>query len=353
MWCICAQGHSDYRGHVLTDGKFSRFVGTPRWMIIVSVSLVMTLAGALGIVRASNAQLDKVNRIDSVSAVLSPATPGIVNYLLVGSDSRESADPSDPDYATMGSEDKNPGNRSDTTIVVRYDTRSKEVAMMSIPRDLWVRIGDGDRYAKVNSAYQKGPDVLVRTVQRALNIPIHHFVEINFSGFKQIVDAIGGVHICVKHPSRDSFTGFYIGAAKCKLQNGSKALAYARSRHLEEKINGSWRLDGSGDVGRGNRQRAFLSMLAKDAARYLARQPLDTHNVLEAFAAAVSVDQGLELIDIGRKLRPIGEGTAASVTLPVASDMSSGTFVFRLANEAQPVLAYFAGLGPKPDFTDE
>jgi LCP family protein required for cell wall assembly len=353
MWCIYAQGHSDYRGHVLTDGKFSRFAGTPRWMIIVSVSLVMTLAGALGIVRASHAQLDKVNRIDSVSAVLSPATPGIVNYLLVGSDSRASADPSDPDYATVGSEDENPGNRSDTTIVVRYDTKTKEVAMMSIPRDLWVRIGDGDRYAKVNSAYQKGPDVLVRTVQRALNIPIHHYVDINFAGFKQIVDAIGGVHICVPRASRDTFTGFYIGRKACKLQTGAQALGYARSRHLEEKVNGSWRLDGTGDVGRGNRQRAFMSMLAKDAARYMARHPLDTHNVLTAFASAVSIDKGLDLIDIGRKLRPIGEGTAASVTLPVSSDMSSGTFVFRLANEAQPVLAYFAGLGPKPVFADE
>ena len=353
MWCIYVQGLSGYRGDVVTDAKLSRIAGTPRWMIIISVSIVMTLAGALGIVRASNAQLDKVNRIDVVSSVLSPATPGIVNYLIVGSDSRASADPSDPDYETMGSEDENPGNRSDTMIVVRYDTKTKEVAMMSIPRDLWVRIGDGDRYAKVNSAFQKGPDVLVRTLQRALNMPIHHYVDINFAGFKQIVDAIGGVNICVPHATRDKFTGFYIGRKACRLKTGAQALGYARSRHLEEKIDGSWRLDGTGDVGRGNRQRAFMSTLAKDAARYMARHPLDTHNVLTAFASAVSIDRGLDLIDIGQKLRPIGEGTAASVTRPVSSDMSRGTFVFRLANEAQPVLAYFAGLGPKPDFDDK
>jgi LCP family protein required for cell wall assembly len=322
-------------------------------MLIVSVALVMSLAGALGIVRASNAQLDKVSRVASVTAVLSPATDGVENYLLVGSDSRASADPSDPDYATVGSENENPGNRSDTTIVVRYDTETKEVAMMSIPRDLWVRIGDGDRSAKVNSAYQKGPDVLVRTVQRALNIPIHHYVEINFAGFKQIVDAIRGVRICVPRASRDTFTGFYIGRKACKLQTGAQALGYARSRHLEEKVNGSWRLDGTGDVGRGDRQRAFMSMLAKDAALYMSRHPLDTHNVLQAFASAVTVDESLDLIDIGRKLRPIGNGSAASITLPVSSDMSSGTFLFRLANEAQPVLAYFAGLGPKPVITQE
>ena len=317
-------------------------------MIVVCVALVMTLAGALGIVRAANAHLDSVARVPAATPALSPPTDGVENFLLVGSDSRASADPNDPDYATMGSEAANPGMRSDTLILVRYDTKEKSVSMMSIPRDLRVRIGDTSRYGKINSAYQKGADVLIRTVQRALNVPVHHYVEINFAGFKQIVDAIGGVHICVAHASRDKQTGFYIGRKACKLQNGAQALAYARSRHFEEKIDGQWRLEGTGDVGRGNRQRAFISMLAKDVVRYLARHPLNTHTVLESFSSAILVNEGLDLLDLGHKLRPMGDGSAKSYTLPVDSDMSTGSFVFRLANNAPPLLAFFAGLGPAP-----
>jgi LCP family protein required for cell wall assembly len=272
----------------------------------------------------------------------------VENFLLVGSDSRASADPSDKDFATMGTEEANPGMRSDTLILVRYDTKAKQVSMMSIPRDLWVRMSDNDRFAKVNAAYQRGADVLVRTVQRALNVPIHHYIEINFSGFKQIVDAIGGVHVCVPRASRDKATGFHIGRKACKLQSGVEALSYARARHFEEKIDGVWRLEGTGDVGRGTRQRAFMSMLAKDAAKYLAQHPLDAHNVLKSFGAAVSVDERLDLIDLARKLRPIGDGTAVSYALPVSDGWAGSNFVFRLANEAPPLLAYFAGLGPAP-----
>jgi LCP family protein required for cell wall assembly len=272
----------------------------------------------------------------------------VENFLLVGSDSRASADPTDEDFATVGTEEANPGMRSDTLILVRYDTKAKQVSMMSIPRDLWVRMSDNDKFGKVNAAYQRGADVLVRTVQRALNVPIHHYVEVNFSGFKQIVDSIGGVHVCVPRASRDKATGFHIGRKACKLQSGVEALSYARARHLEEKIDGVWRLEGTGDVGRGTRQRAFMSMLAKDAAIYLAQHPLDAHNVLDAFAAAVSVDERLDLIDLARKLRPIGEGTAISYALPVTDGWAGSQFVFRLANEAPPLLAYFAGLGPAP-----
>ena len=348
MWCISDLLPTEYRSHVMTEGKLSRFAGAPRWMIVLCVALVMSLAGALGIVRATRGHLDSVTRVPAATSALSPATDGIENYLLVGSDSRASADPNDADYASMGSEEKNPGMRSDTLILLRYDTNAKSVSMMSIPRDLWVRMSDNDKFSRVNAGYQRGADVLLRTIERALNIPIHHYIEVNFSGFKKIVDAIGGVHLCVPRGSRDKATGFFIGHKGCKLLTGSKALAYARSRHFEEKIDGQWQPEGTGDVGRGTRQRAFISLLAKEAARYIAQNPLDAHNVLDSFAQAVSVDDGLDLIDLARKLRPVGDGSAVSYSLPVTSGWSGSNFVFRLANDAPTVLAYFAGLGPAP-----
>ncbi len=318
-------------------------------MVAASLALVMTLAGALGIVRATNAALDRVPRVSVVNAALSPASDGFENFLLVGSDSRADADATDADFANVGDETATPGMRADTLIVIRVDTRNGKVATMSVPRDLRVAMADTGRFGKVNSAYQRGADVLVRTIQGALNIPVHHYVEMDFGGFKDIVDAVGGVRICVDHPSRDKATGFFIGYRGCRMQNGRQALSYARSRHFEEKVDGRWQVDGTGDVGRGDRQRYFMTVLVKQAIRHLAEHPLATDSVLSSFSSAVSVNDGLDLLDLARKLRPLADGAALSVALPVSSDMISGSFVFTLNDESQPILQYFAGLGPLPE----
>lgn len=326
----------------------TRLNGAPRWLVAVSLMLVMTLAGALGIVRATNSELDKVPRASIVNAALSPVNEDFENILLVGSDSRAGATADDGDFANVGDEAATPGMRADTLIVIRVDKRDGTVATMSIPRDLRVAMADNGRFGKVNAAYQRGADVLVRTVQSALNIPVHHYVELDFAGFKDIVDAVGGVVICVDRASRDKSTGFFIGRKGCKLHDGRMALAYARARHIEEKVDGQWRIDGTGDVGRGDRQRRFISALVKKAVRHLAENPMEANSVLASFASAVAVNDGLELIDLARKLRPLADGAAVSVALPVSSDMISGTFVFSLNDESQPILKYFAGLGPAP-----
>ncbi len=331
------------RSHVTSPAT-----GVPRLVVGALLAVVITMAGAWGIVTATHGELDKVARVGIVNAALSPASEGFENYLLVGSDSRANADPSDPDFANIGTESENPGMRADSLIVIRIDKNDGTVATMSIPRDLRVALADNGKFSKVNSAYQRGADVLIRTVQGALNIPIHHYVEMDFSGFKEIVDAVGGVRICVDYASRDKATGFFLGKRGCKMQNGKQALAYARSRHFEEKIDGVWRIDGTGDVGRGDRQRYFMTVLVKQAIRYLAENPLKTNSVLSAFSSAVAVDDGVNLIDMGRKLRPLADGDPYTVALPVSSDMISGSFVFTLNEESQPVLNYFAGLGPRP-----
>ena len=316
---------------------------------MLATAALVAVSGAFGLVRATNAQLAGVRKVDSVVPALSPSTPGVENYLLVGSDSRAGVDPTDPDYANIGSENTQPGMRSDTLMVMRYDKSNGSVALMSVPRDLWVRLGNGERFDKVNAAYKLGPDVVVRTVQRALNIPIHHYMEVDFQGFKSIVDAIHGVEICVDRASRDRTTGFYIGRRACKIVNGTQALAYARSRHFEQKYKDSgWKMDPTADIGRTERQRKFVNSLIRSAARYVAEHPLQAAEVMRNATAAFSVDSGLKLVDLGRKLRPAADGGAVSWALPVTLDMIQGRSVVRLTNESAPLLAYFAGTGPAP-----
>ncbi|MEY3805512.1 MAG: hypothetical protein RIR69_324 [Actinomycetota bacterium] len=334
---------------VFADRNISRVTGAPRWMWIVAVALVVSLAGALGIVQAANGQLDKIARNVIVAEALSPPSEEVENVLLVGSDSRAGADPNDADYLSTGSEEATPGMRADTLIVARIDRRSGEISLMSIPRDLRVKIGNSERFAKVNATYSEGAQILVRTIQRALNIPIHHYVEINFQGFKAIVDAIGGVNVCVEHPSRDKATGFFIGRAGCKLLDGPDALSYARSRYFEEKIDGNWVMDRTGDTGRGERQRAFITTLAKQAAQYLAENPMQTHRVIDAATSAMTVNSEFDVLKMGQKMRALADSETMSYALPVDSEMVNDVFTFRLARESTSLLAYFAGLGPKPE----
>lgn len=327
----------------------SRIVRAPRWVLIVGAALAVALAGAAGLVRAANARLGAVPRVDEVAPALSPPSPEVVNYLLVGSDSRESADPDDPDYANVGSAETNPGRRSDTLIVLRYGRRDGSVSLLSVPRDLWVRVGSGEKMDRINSAYRHGPATVVTTVVRALNIPVHHYLEIDFRGFKAVVDAIGGVEICVDRASRDLSTGFHIGRRACKVVDGTQALAYARSRHFEQKFGaGDWRMDPSADIGRTERQRKFINSLLRSTLRYLAARPFSVSRVIGEATSAVTVDPGLGLVELGRRLRPVADGGAVSRALPVENDMVDGKSVVRLTSQAPPLLAYFAGTGPAP-----
>ncbi|MFY8158564.1 MAG: LCP family protein, partial [Ilumatobacteraceae bacterium] len=173
---------------------------------VALVALAVSLFGAVGVVRAVNADLNTVKREEIATTALSPPDAEFENYLFVGSDSRVGADPSDADYGNVGDAGDIGGQRSDTLMVLHYVKRTGTVSLMSIPRDLWVAIGNGENEQRINTAYQEGTDVLVRTVQRALNIPIHHYVEIDFQGFKRIVEAVGGVNVCVEYPSRDKHT---------------------------------------------------------------------------------------------------------------------------------------------------
>ncbi len=318
-----------------------------RILFVAACAAVFAVAGAGGLVAATRGSLDEVRRAGDVDAALSPPGDGIVNFLVVGSDSREGIDVSDPDNAAIGSASRIPGQRSDSLIVVRWEEATGDLALMSVPRDLWVRIGDGGQSGRVNAAYREGPAVLVTTVRRALSIPIHHYVEVGFLGFRSIVDGVGGVRICTEHPVRDLKVRLEL-AKGCSVLGGVDALKYVRSRQYERLVEGNWQVDGTGDEGRSTRQRAFVSALVSAAVRHVAEHPMDAGRVMSSFVSAATVDGGLDLLDMVGKLRPMASNGATSYRLPVDPDMTGGAFRFLLSNDARPLLAYFAGTGPAP-----
>jgi LCP family protein required for cell wall assembly len=318
-----------------------------RWVAPVVIAIVVAGFGASGLVRATKAHLAGVNRIPSLAAVLSPPSDVVENYLLVGSDSRANADPSDADYKAIAGTSVS-GQRSDSIMVLRHDKTDGSASILSVPRDLWVKIGDGNKAQRVNTAFSQGPEVLVRTIQRNLNIPVHHYLEVDFVGFKDIVDSIGGVLVCLPGPARDKYSGLYLPRGGCNVLNGQKALAYARSRHFQLKIDGDWKLDGSSDHGRTARQRDFISSLITSAVKHVAKHPLAAGDVLAGFASELSADPELDMADMIKKLRPVADSGAKSYALSTTGDNVGGASVLRLTQESDAVLAYFAGIGPIP-----
>src|SRR4029077_14112799 len=124
------------------------------------------------------------------------------------------------------------GQRSDTIMILHTDTSSGRTLLVSVPRDLWVPIA-GHGSSQINSAFTIGPQTLVDTIQADLNVPIHHYVEVNFDTFRKMVDAIGSVPVLFPAPARDHFSDLNVPTAGCVHLNGAQALSFVRSRDLQ------------------------------------------------------------------------------------------------------------------------
>lgn len=179
-----------------------------------------------------------------------PSAPG-TTWLIVGSDSRDGLTDQQKDDLSTGSSS---GQLTDTIMLL--STAPDGVAtLISIPRDSLVEI-PGYGTNKVNAAYAfGGPQLLVQTVEQATGVRVDGYVEIGFTGFYEVVQAVGGVQMCLESPMRDRRAGIDL-AAGCQTLDGADALGFVRARYS----------DPNGDFGRVERQRAFLSALADQAA---------------------------------------------------------------------------------------
>jgi LCP family protein required for cell wall assembly len=320
--------------------------------VSTAIALLVGTATVLGVGLGlqTSARLDSIRRVEAVSGALQPVGPVVENYLLVGSDSREGADPNDPDFAGIGDAGQTTGRRSDTIMVLRVDRTTGDVALLSLPRDLWVDVAGTGESNRINSAYTRGPEVLVETVQNALGIPINHYVEVDFQGFKSIIDAIGGVEVCFADAARDEHTGLAIPGPGCHVLDGVTGLQYARSRYYEEFRDGDWQIDGTADIGRTKRQQAFVEAMMRTAVDATAANPFRAGALVEAATGALSVDPQLDIVRMARQLRPAATGGVRRFSLPVRGTEIDGKSVLLLEDStALPIIAYFQGGGPAPE----
>lgn len=184
------------------------------------------------------------------------------------------------------------GSRADTIAVARIDPDQNRVSMLSLPRDLWITTGDGAG-GRINSFTEDGG--LVQVVSSLLGIEINHYIEVDFEGFESLINLAGGVTVPFANPVRDTATGFTADAG-CNDLSGADALAYVRSRKLEQldPTTGEWAIDPSSDLGRIARQqdligRIYTTVLAENYST------TDKARLLTEVVDDITVDTGLDL----------------------------------------------------------
>ncbi|MFD7920044.1 LCP family protein [Streptomyces sp. NPDC059740] len=255
---------------------------------------------------------------------------GSMDILVLGSDSRAGSN------AKYGSGDT--GARSDTAMVVHVYPGHKKASVVSIPRDTLVDRPDcvehgktvpGEQDAMFNTAYASGgPACAVKTVESMSGIRMDHFVEVDFTGFKKIIDALGGVKITTTKPIDDDDSHLHLRPGTHTL-GGEQALGLVRTRHGVPGGDGS-------DLGRIQLQQTFIKALMQQVkSGGLLSDPTRLYRVADTATQAVTTDTGLDsvskLTGLAKDLGGIDSGAIKMVTLPVTYDPNDAARVLPMA----------------------
>ena len=293
--------------------------GDRRWRLIGWASIVMSAVmvaaslTAYGFYRSINGSITRDNVDDQLNADRPPKLDNSLNILLIGSDSREGAN------RQFGADQ---GGGSDTTILMHISPGGERAIGISFPRDSMVRIPecrkkDGTRvppsFGQLNWAYSyAGPACTWNLIEDLTKIRIDHYVEIDMAGFIKVVDALGGVEICVPKAVNDPKADLVLKKGR-QIVDGRKAVGYVRTR--------TGGLGDGSDLSRIKRQQAFMgSVVTKATSGDLLKDPAKTYAFLKAVAGAVKVDDRLTLNTmqrLARSLQGMSAGKVTFVTVPV------------------------------------
>lgn len=279
------------------------------WTAVIVV--VALIAGAVGMYRWASSVFDKIEKVD-VTAQLSTTTNGGTNYLLVGSDNGQAGGPQRQGVL---------GSRSDTIMVLRVS--HGKAKMLSLNRDLWVQNPATGQNGRLNATYNAGPANLIAAVSQNFGIPIHRYIEIDFVSFAGLVDSFGGIDIYFEHPAFDLASGLDVKQAGLVHLDGQQALAYVRSRHYAEVIDGKVVLEGGlPDVNRTQRQQTFLRAIMTKAGGK--RNPITLMHAADSMTDGLRIDDDMTMWEAARFAWDMGRLDPQSVVLPVVPRTTSG-----------------------------
>lgn len=321
-----------------------------RLLLTLNIALVLVCLVAAGGVWWTYNQASALPRID-VGASLSPASePGEPqNILLVGIDDGSGLQAGDPVLRGRGAT-----LNTDTVMILRVDPQTKQAALLSLPRDLYVDLAGGGK-GRINTALALGgPERLIETIKQDFGIPINHYAMVDFHGFEALVSAVGGVPVYFNYPSRDENTGLFQYDPGCVTLDGEQGLAYARSRHFEiqRTPNGKWQEDPSSDFGRIARQQQFIKAALRKAVAKGVRNPFVLKDLMGIAQKNVTLDTEFsiqDLVDLGMQFRDFDPDQLVTYTPPATGRTVGAMSVLILDDAAaQPILDVFRGTAPIP-----
>jgi len=276
------------------------------------VLLILLLLLILWLVGVPAYAWTQVARVDAAPAGQRPADQPGKTFLLVGSDSRAGLSKAEQKRLGTGSTG---GQRTDTIMIVYLPPGGKP-ALISVPRDSYVDIPKNGKN-KINAAYAfGGPELLVQTVEQNTGLRRDGYMEIGFGGFVNIIDALGGIRMCLPNAIKDRDS--HIDLPKgCQTLSGTEALGYVRMR----------KADPLGDLGRVQRQREMLAAVAKKAASpATVLNPVRywKFNMATADAIKLGRDTSLpEALWLAYAMKRISSGGGLTLTVPVSSTGAS------------------------------
>lgn len=284
--------------------RWGRIIGVTSLIVVIGL-----VAGALLMYTWASDVFNKIEKVPVASALSDDTSQG-TNYLLVGSDNGEAGQ----ERAGIT------GRRSDTIMVLNI--KDGQAKMLSLNRDLWVANPATGENGRLNATYNAGPANLIQAVTQNFGIPINHYIEIDFNSFGSMVDSFGGIDIPFEHPAFDLASGLDVKESGLVHLDGDQALAYVRSRHYAEVIDGQVVLDQTSDLGRVQRQQVFLREIMKKAGEN--RSPFRLMETAENMSGGLRIDDTMTMWEAARFAWDMGRLNPVSVPLPVTPRTTSG-----------------------------
>jgi LCP family protein required for cell wall assembly len=268
---------------------------------VVSALVLVTSGGAWAVTTYVTGHLDRL----SVGTSGTPES-GPLNILVAGVDQRSGLTPAQQHELHVGHD---VSTNSDTLMLVHVPADHSYLEVVSLPRDSWVNI-PGHGMNKINAAFGLGgPKLMVQTVAAATGLTINDYIEVNFLGFVKVIDALGGVNICLPFAVNDAYSGLNLSAGVHHV-DGITALEYARDRHSFA----------ASDLARIDDQQQLMStILSKAASTGTLSDPFKLRQVISSVTSAIQVDQGFNLVSLASQLSGLRPQNVAFTTVPLGN----------------------------------
>jgi LCP family protein required for cell wall assembly len=295
--------------------------------LLIGLSVVVVLAaGGVGYLYYLTHDLNRVEVHGLNSGFTAGQEASTENILMVGSTSRCALTVQNPAYG-LCSQGVN-GVNSDVIMILHVDPARHRLALLSIPRDLFIPNARSDGANKVDAGLFEGISQVVAAIEDDFGIPIQHAVSLNFDQFANVVDALGGINMAFPMSVFDDESGLNVQATACAHLNGTQALAVVRARHLQYRTADTtsndafyWPQETLSDLARIRRDHEFLRVLATAVAKRGLSNPITDIDLINSVKADFTFDQSWSVNDMANLVldfHSVSIDAVPQLTMPVA-----------------------------------